>query len=361
MKRIAVILLHACYWATYVLLLLFIIWVSLNFNSPVRQHFWRLFWHLPAFTALIFPALSGFYIFYTVLFSRFLKRKRLLLLLASAVGVSLCSAVSTILLISLLFSLRLNLPVTWDSAREIIAIGLIAFVNGVLGLVMKGFISWYNDIRLKEELNRKNFEMELALIKSQISPHFLFNTLNNIDVLIEKDPVLASGYLNMLSDILRFMLYETKTEQIPIGEELGHIEKYIALQRIRISHPNAIRFSVEGQTGRLMVEPMLFMPFIENAFKHAEKKSDNAILIRFVLGAETIVFACENKYNPNVPASRDSDGGRHSGGGRDSDGGLGDSLIRRRLSLLYPGRHTLETDAGDELYKTKLTLTAHAN
>ena len=70
------------------------------------------------------------------------------------------------------------------------------------------------------------------------------------------------------------------------------------MQRIRISHPDAIRFSVEGQTGRLMVEPMLFMPFIENAFKHAEKKSDNAILIRFVLGAEQIVFACENKYAP---------------------------------------------------------------
>jgi two-component system LytT family sensor kinase len=355
MKRIAMILLHAAYWAMYVLLLLFIIWASLNFNSPARQHFWRLVWRLPALVALIVPAVSGFYIFYIVLFSRFLKRKRLLLLLASAAGVSLSSAVCTIFLISLLFSRPLNFHVNWDSAMEIAAIALIAFVNGVLGLVMRGFISWCSDIRLKEELNRKNFEMELALIKSQISPHFLFNTLNNIDVLIEKDPVLASGYLNKLSDILRFMLYETKTAQIPIGEELGHIEKYIALQRIRISNPDAIRFSVEGQTGRLMVEPMLFMPFIENAFKHAEKKSDNAILIRFVLGAEKIVFACENKYNPNIPAGRGFDGGR------DSDGGLGDSLIRRRLSLLYPGRHTLETDAGAELYKTKLTLTAHAN
>jgi two-component system, LytTR family, sensor kinase len=355
MKKVAVILLHAAYWAMYVLLLFFVMRASLNFNSPVRRHFWLLIWRLPGSVALIVPAVSGFYLYYTVLFSRFLKKKRLLLLLASAAGVSLFSAVCTILLISLLFSRRLNLPVTWDSAMEIVVVSMIAFVNGVLGLVMKGFISWYSDIRLKEELNRKNFEMELALIKSQISPHFLFNTLNNIDVLIEKDPVLASGYLNKLSDILRFMLYETKTAQIPIGEELGHIEKYIALQRIRISNPDAIRFSVEGQTGRLMVEPMLFMPFIENAFKHAEKRSDNAILIRFVLGAEKIVFACENKYNPNVPASPDSDRGR------DSDGGLGDSLIRRRLSLLYPGRHTLETDAGDELYKTKLTLTAHAN
>jgi two-component system, LytTR family, sensor kinase len=355
MKRIAVILLQAAYWAMYVLLSLFIIWASLNFNSPARHHFWRLVWHAPALIASIVPAVSGFYIFYTVLFSRFLKRKRLLLLLVSAVGVSLCLAIGTLFLISVLFSRRLDLPVTWDSAMEIAVIGLIAFVNGVLGLVMKGFISWYSDIRLKEELNRKNFEMELALIKSQISPHFLFNTLNNIDVLIEKDPILASGYLNKLSDILRFMLYETKTAQIPIGKELGYIEKYIALQRIRVSNPDAIRFLVEGQTGRLMVEPMLFMPFIENAFKHAEKKSDNAILIRFVLGAGTIVFACENKYNPNIPVRPDSDRGR------DSDGGLGDSLIRRRLSLLYPGRHTLETDAGEELYKTKLTLTAHAN
>jgi two-component system, LytTR family, sensor kinase len=208
------------------------------------------------------------------------------------------------------------------------------------------------------ELNRKNNEMELELIKSQISPHFLFNTLNNIDVLIEKDAVQASGYLNKLSDILRFMLYETKTQQIPLAKELGYIEKYIELQRIRTSNPQAIQYSVQGQTGQLMVEPMLFIPFIENAFKHADKRVDKAIRIRFVLEPERIIFDFQNRYDA---VAAENAGNRDNPGNPTGHGGLGNSLIRKRLMLLYPDRHTLDIDMRNELYKATLTINAHGN
>ncbi len=129
---------------------------------------------------------------------------------------------------------------SWDTGRVILLLGVIAFANGVLALVIRGFITFYGEIRLKEDLKRQNAELELALIKSQISPHFLFNTLNNIDVLIEKDAFArASSYLNKLSDILRFMLYETKTDRISIGEELRYIREYIELQMIRTAHPES--------------------------------------------------------------------------------------------------------------------------
>ena len=222
-------------------------------------------------------------------------------------------------------------------------------VNGVLALVMRGFITFYREIQLKEYLRRQNAELELALIKSQISPHFLFNTLNNIDVLIEKDAARASGYLNKLSDILRFMLYETKTDRIPVGEELVYIGKYIELQKIRTAHPEYIQFTIEGESDQLMVEPLLFLPFIENAFKHAGKKEEGAIKIRFKLDREKITFDCENRYDPKGPALPEA------------NGGLGNGIIRRRLQLLYPGRHTLEINAGHEVYKATLTLTNHAN
>jgi two-component system, LytTR family, sensor kinase len=236
-------------------------------------------------------------------------------------------------------------------------LAIVALVNGILALVMRGFITWYGDIRLKEELNRRNVEMELALIKSQLSPHFLFNTLNNIDVLIGKDADRASDYLKKLSDMLRFMLYETKTAQIPIARELGYIEKYIELQRIRTSNPDAIDYIVEGQPGGLMVEPMLFIPFIENAFKHGQWRENHSIRVRFVLGAEKIVFNCENTYGSH-------DGAAVRGGVLDSPaglGGLGNALIRKRLLLLYPDRHTLNINAGNQLYQATLTLAAHAN
>ncbi len=139
----------------------------------------------------------------------------------------------------------------------IVVIAFGALLNGIIGLVMKGFITSYGDIRVKEELNRKNFEVELALVKSQLSPHFLFNTINNIDVLIGIDAARASAYLNKLSDIMRFMLYETKTELIPLEEELAYIEKYIDLQKIRTANPDYIRFRVQGRAPGLLVPPML--------------------------------------------------------------------------------------------------------
>jgi two-component system LytT family sensor kinase len=311
--------------------------------------FWRAIVFSPGTIFTAVPAIITFYIFYTVLFPRFLQHKRLILLALTGIGVSLASTILAFVAINRLVFPWLTSSLNLDNARLILILGFIAFVNGVLALVMRGFISWYSDIQIKKDLKQKNAELELALIKSQISPHFLFNTLNNIDVLIEKEPTRASGYLNKLSDILRFMLYETKTDRIALAQELRYIEKYIELQKLRTAHPEYIHFVVEGESSQLMVEPMLFLPFIENAFKHAGRKEDGAISIRFTLDKEKVVFDCENRYDPKTPTLPEA------------NGGLGNGLIRKRLLLLYPGRHTLQVNAGRDTYKATLTLTSHAN
>jgi LytS/YehU family sensor histidine kinase len=143
------------------------------------------------------------------------------------------------------------------------------------------------------------------------------------------------------------MLYEVRTEKIPIADELSTIEKYIQLQKIRTAHPESIQYTVEGESGQWMIEPMLFLPFVENAFKHGEKKAD--IRIHFRLAADSIRFDCQNQYQ------------RKAAGATGPAGGLGDSLIRKRLMLLYPNRHVLEVEAGADTYKTTLILSAHAN
>jgi len=226
---------------------------------------------------------------------------------------------------------------------------LIAFVNGIMGFILRGFVTWYGDIKLKEELNKKNYEMELALVKSQINPHFLFNTLNNIDIMIGKDPDQASAYLNKLSDIMRFMLYETKTEEIPLAKELIYIEKYIDLQKIRASNANYVNYIVTGSPDDLRIAPMLFIPFIENAFKHTENKNvENAITIKMNITKEKIAFNCENKINEdniNMP----------------DEGGLGNELIQKRLMLLYPNRHVLKITIANKMYTVELTLLNNAN
>lgn len=345
MKKIGVILLQAGYWAVYLLLIiLFDIVVSLTVHRQfVGRRFWWVFWHNPAWMYLLFPALAGFYLSYGVFFPRLLARRRFGWLAFSMLSGVVMNAAIVVELVGLLTGVSFGLSM--DTGALLVFFSVIGLVNGLLGLVIRGFVTWVGEMRLKEELNRRNYEMELALIRSQLSPHFLFNTLNNIDVLIEKDGVRASGYLKKLSDLLRFMLYETKSSLVPISKELEYIEKYIELQRIRIANPAAVRYSVEGEAGRLMVEPMLFLPFIENAFKHAEKRGDDAIRISFVLGAGRIVFDCENRYR---------------GEGAEG-GGLGNGLTRKRLSLLYPGKHTLEIRAENDLYQAKLILDAKAN
>lgn len=230
------------------------------------------------------------------------------------------------------------------AVRVIIVMTLIGAVCGIVALVIKGFITWFNEIKLKEALKEKTYEMEMALIKSQLDPHLLFNTINNIDALILTDTVAASDYLNKLSDIMRFMLYETKPEQILLSKEIEYIEKYIALQKIRTANKDYVRFTITGNVGSKKIAPMIFIPFIENAFKHTNnKKLENAISIDICVKAQQIQFRCENKFDSKPSA-------------RQPDSGLGNELIQKRLNLVYPGKHALEVNKTDDLYSVNLTI-----
>lgn len=347
MKRAVVILLHIGYWVMYLLLMLvffaFFAEQASQQNNVLTIQQLMIQWMMLMLCVSIIPGLIGFYSFYFILFERFLKRKKILLFFAFAAVVGLIAGFAGVGALSL----RFNKNMFGGGSDPLVPIFLllvfIALVNGVIGLVIKGFISWYADIRLKEELSKKNFETELALVKAQLNPHFLFNTINNIDVLIQKDPDKASAYLNQLSEMLRFMLYETKTEQIPLAREIDYIEKYIALQRIRSSNPDYIQFRLEGDPGTKTIPSMLFIPFIENAFKYAEnKKLENAVDIGIRIEADKITFTCTNRYRQiqNSP----------------EQGGLGNELIRKRLQLLYPEKHELHISDQNGFYSVTLIL-----
>jgi LytS/YehU family sensor histidine kinase len=184
----------------------------------------------------------------------------------------------------------------------------------------------------------------MALVKSQLNPHFLFNTLNNIDVLIEKDAAKASEYLNKLSDIMRFMLYETKTEQISLQKEWAYIEKYIELQKIRTTSTDFAVYSLQGELAATQIAPMTLIPFIENAFKHAEGiKENNTISIHIQVKNNTLFFECKNRYLQNTAINTDI-------------GGLGNNIVIKRLELLYPSRHLLQITDNEGLYTVQLSI-----
>ncbi len=355
MKKAVILFLHLGYWIIFLLLLAFIFTLlrpAINNTKPLA---WNpvVFrnWMMVMSGFAVLPGIVSFYMFYTFLFNRFFIRRRVIAFLLGGVLTVLGTAVGGVFYMALLMR-HLRYPFAGTLRAYIEVIVVIAFgalLNGIIGLVMKGFITSYGDIRVKEELNRKNFEVELALVKSQLSPHFLFNTINNIDVLIGIDAARASAYLNKLSDIMRFMLYETKTELIPLEEELAYIEKYIDLQKIRTANPDYIRFRVQGRAPGLLVPPMLFIPFIENAFKHGVKSgiSHAFVKISLLIMDETLSMEITNSRPPAQETK---------GLAVKEAGGIGIRNVRRRLEILYPGRHRLRINQSKQEYAVHLNI-----
>lgn len=344
MNKTVITLLHVGYWILYLLLWsILLLLMFMGGGLLTESQGWRIVGLIASFGFI--PAVMGFYAYYGWLFPRYLQRHKIAAFFAAGIAVALLSGILSAVIITLFFPDFSFFNQGLYSAGPITGIlAIVALLNGCTGLVIKGFISWYTEVKLKESLSRKNFEMELALVKSQINPHFLFNTLNNIDVLIGKDAARASLYLNKLSDIMRFMLYETKTEKIPLSKELEYIEKYIDLQRIRTAVPNYVQYELKGELNHQLIEPMLFIPLVENAFKHsAIREKENAIHISIHITDDGLEFVCRNKYKEGAPNTPEY-------------GGLGNTLIQKRLMALYPNKHKLEITKNGDTYCVKLTL-----
>lgn len=335
-------LVHCAYWLVYLTLLSVILAVV---ETQAGKSPPSLLPPFPLFVLCVTPNLFSFYTSYFLLFPRLFIRKQVFASFILGSSVCAASALAGALLSAAFFGFG---QVIFSDAREFLTLAasflVIAAIHAGIALVVRGFVAWHDEVALKEELTRRNFETELALIKSQINPHFLFNTINNIDVLIAKDSALASEYLNKLSDILRYMVYETKAEKISLARELDYIEKYVGLQKIRTTNPGYVNFEVKGDANGLRVAPMLLFPFVENAFKHAgDRKSSDSIRVKVSVEKKRLLFECENSYRASPVEGRDF-------------GGVGDELIRRRLALTYPGRHALEVADDGARYRVKLTL-----
>lgn len=340
MKKSFVILLNLGYWLLY-LLLLAVVFAAVTVQTGKTLDIFSVF---PIVILYLAPNLIAFYLSYFLLFPKFLFRKKILALIIFGVVTCVISAFSGNLIS--IFFYGFDQPIFQDLHEFLgftFSLTLIAAVHAGIALVIKGFIQWFDEIKLKEELAAKNFEIESALLKSQINPHFLFNTLNNIDFLIAKDATNASEYLNKLSDILRYMVYDAKDEKIALFKELAYIEKYVELQKIRTNNPDYVNLKITGKAENLTIAPMIFFPFIENAFKHTENnKRTNKIEIKILIEDKKIVFECENTFQKSVE--------------NPDYGGLGNQLIKKRLELIYPDKYFLEFNDDDRIYRINLML-----
>lgn len=205
-------------------------------------------------------------------------------------------------------------------------------------------VDWINKYQRQQELEKQNVKTELALLRSQVNPHFLFNTLNNIHSFSIHDPEKTSFAIIKLSEIMRYMLYEASGEKVLLENEINYINNFIALQKLRYKERDFVKFTIDGDTSNLFIPPLIFLPFIENAFKYGTSSVPNAIEIFIQVGENQIYFRCVNQ----MKQLNDTEKNR--------PGGLGIQNIKRRLELLLPLRHSLNMTMKNNVYFVELNL-----
>ncbi|MCR4854433.1 MAG: histidine kinase [Prevotella sp.] len=189
--------------------------------------------------------------------------------------------------------------------------------------------------QLREE-RAKHTEAELAWLKNQINPHFLFNTLNNISGLTQIDADKAQDALAQLSDLLRYAMYETNKQQVDLGGEIDFMRNYIELMSLRCNNRTTIDYQLDNVDKNVKIAPLLFISLIENAFKHGTSTNrESFIRIRFSQQGDALVFDCENSNFPKNDTDR-------------SGSGIGLENTRRRLELLYHDRYTWNYGVSDD-------------
>ncbi len=218
-----------------------------------------------------------------------------------------------------------------------------------LAMSIKLAKNWVASQKRQQELEKEKLETELKFLKSQFNPHFLFNTINSIFVLIHKNPDLASESLATFSDLMRYQLYDCTENEISLDRELTFLEDFIALEKLRLDETHTrIRFEIDGLTDPgLTIAPFIMMPFVENAFKHVSRNRNrlNLIDIQVKLEEETLELSVSNTSEPLHQQSPQL-------GGK----GIGLKNVRRRLELHY-GQHYMLNIKEEDTFSILLQLT----
>jgi len=228
-------------------------------------------------------------------------------------------------------------------ASSFVAILMSAFLACIALLVHHVRRSMVIKRQLKEE-QQKRTEAELEWLKNQLNPHFLFNTLNNISSLVQIDADKAQDAIAQLSDLLRYAMYESRHEMVPIQGEVEFMRNYISLMELRCNDKTTVNYQLSIVNYQLNIAPLLFISLIENAFKHGVSSSrPSKIDISLKQEDDQLVFTCDNTNYPKDDADR-------------SGSGIGLENTRRRLELMYQGRYTWEQSLENDIYHVRITI-----
>lgn len=196
--------------------------------------------------------------------------------------------------------------------------------------------------RRNNQAEKQQMQHELRFLRSQMNPHFLFNAINSIYVLIRKDPETAAQTLARFSDMMRYQLYECNTEMIPIEKEIAYLNDYMALEKLRKGNTVQLTYEVKESVRNFSIAPLLLIAFVENAFKHLSTEEQNYIHILMDRQNNTFTLRIENSKD-EMPVQQEA-------------GGIGQVNVKRRLELLYPKQHQLKIYDNPKKYLVLLSI-----
>jgi sensor histidine kinase YesM len=221
------------------------------------------------------------------------------------------------------------------------------------GMTVGGFATtiklmkyWYQKQQDNQQLTQQNLTNELQLLKSQLHPHFLFNTLNNLYALTLRNSPQSPELVLKLSELLSYMLYGCNAPKVALAQELAMLHHYIALERMRYGDRLDVSVTISGDVEGKRIAPLLLLPFVENAFKHgtSEQLDQAWISLDLTVRDQALKFKLINGRNPDVPVRANAEG-------------IGLQNVRKRLTLLYPGQYDLTLVSEEESFLVTLMLT----
>ncbi|WP_343530557.1 sensor histidine kinase [Pedobacter sp.] len=290
-----------------------------------------------------------FYINYIVLIPELLKKRKqywwyiicFVLLIVASVGVKL--------LIGLLNPEHVFYYESDNGTRNQISMSnyviTVIFIAGfflVSSSIIKFVVDWFSNERIQRNLESEKKDMELQFLKSQLNPHFLFNSLNNIYSLAYQKSDKTADAILKLSEIMRYMIYESNDSWVSLDKEVQYVESYVELQKLRFKDGAAVEISINGVIDGQKIVPLILISFVENAFKHGVANDNtDPIKINIIANQKILHFSVTNKKNAT---------------NKDAIGGVGLNNVERRLQLLYPDRYKLNIVNSSTHYTTELML-----
>jgi len=285
-----------------------------------------------------------FYLNFLYLIPKFLDKKKYrfytLALVAAIIVFGLGKYGVAVYFKALILTHENHKPISFGSYFISAALTNIFFL--FLSTALKFSVDWFLNERIQRDLENQRLSAELAFLKSQINPHFLFNSLNSIYSLAYQKSDTAPEAILKLSEIMRYMLYESNDNKVDLTKELQYLQNYIDLQKIRFGNKAFVDFKITGEVGNQKIVPLLLIAFIENAFKHGVANDPSSpICLRINLDGTKLHFYMENKKHTM---------------NRDTEGGIGLNNVKRRLDLLYSGKYTLTIKDEPNIYTCELSL-----